>query len=78
MQELDDEQLRIISDELDLTLQRLCLEHKLPPLSLGAITIARLIHLNGFVDSKNDFGKLLLSVGDSIIKNELDKPESIH
>ena len=48
MQELDDEQLRIISDELDLTLQRLCLEHKLPPLSLGAITIARLIHLNGF------------------------------
>jgi hypothetical protein len=77
IKELDDSQLRIISDELDLTLQRLCLEHKLHTI-VESITLARLIHLNGVVDSKNDLGKLLLSIGDSIIKNELDKPESIH
>jgi hypothetical protein len=59
-------------------LQRMCIEHKMPPLALSAVTLARLIHLNGAVDSKEDFGKLLLSVGTSIINKELDKPESLH
>jgi hypothetical protein len=76
--ELDDTQLKIIADDLDIALQRLCIEHKMPPLQLSAVTLARLIHLNGAVDSKEDFGKLLLSVGNSLLNEELDKPESIH
>lgn len=78
MQELDDAQLRIIADDIDILLQRLCIEHKMPPLSVSAITLARLIHLNGVVDSKDDLGKLFVSVGNSILNKELDKPESIH
>jgi hypothetical protein len=76
--ELDDTQLKFIADDLDIMLQRMCIEHKMPPLALSAVTLARLIHLNGVVDSKEDFGKLLLSVGTSIINKKLDKPESLH
>jgi hypothetical protein len=76
--ELDDTQLRIIADDLDLTLQRICLEHKIPALSVSAIVLARLIHLNNIFESKDDLAKLFLSIGSSLINNELDKPESLH
>lgn len=78
MSGLDDTQLKLIADDLDIMLQRLCIEHKMPPLALSAVTLARLIHLNGAVDSKEDFGKLLLSVGSSLLNNELDMPERLH
>ena len=76
--ELDDTQLKIIADDVDLTLQRICIEHKIPPLSVSAIVLARLIHLNNISDSKDDLAKLFLSIGNSLINNELDKPESLH
>lgn len=78
MSELNDEQLRIIADDLDLVLQKLCIEHRMPPLAMSAVTLARLIHLNGVVDTKDDLGKLLLSVGTSLLNNDLEKPERLH
>lgn len=78
MSELDDVELSLISEELDIVLTTLCVKYKMPPLAVSAITLARLIHLNAASDSKEDFGKLLLSVGNSMANNELDKPENIH
>ena len=78
MSELNDEQLRIIADDLDLVLQKLCIEHRMPPLAISAVALARMIHLNGVTDTKEDFGKLLLSVGNSLLNNELEKPERLH
>jgi hypothetical protein len=72
--ELDNTQLRIISDDLDLVLQRLCLQHKISPLSMSGIVLARLVHLNNLSESKDDLAKLMLSIGESLSKNELDKP----
>ena len=71
--ELEDTQLRIIADDLDLMLQRLCLEHKISPLSMSGIVLARLVHLNRISDSREDLAKLMLSIGESLSKNELDK-----
>ncbi len=78
MLELDDDALRIIADELDILLQEICIKHKMPPLAVSAVTLARLIHLNGVVDTKDDLGKLLLSVGTSLLNNDLEKPERLH
>jgi hypothetical protein len=78
MPEFDDEQLSLVSEELDMVLTTICVKYKMPPLAVAAITLARLIHLNNAGDSKEDFGKLLLSVSNSIMNDELDKPESLH
>lgn len=78
MSELDDVELSLISEELDIVLTTLCIKYKMPTLAVSAITLARLLHLNLAGDSKEDFGKLLLSVGNSVLNNELDKPESLH
>ena len=72
--ELKDTQLRIIADDLDLVLQRLCLQNKISPLSMSGIVLARLVHLNNLSESKDDLAKLMLSIGESLSKNELDKP----
>ena len=78
MQEFDDSQLQFISDDIDLFITELCVKYKMPPLALSAVMLARLIHLNNSVKSSDDLAKLLLSVGESILNKELDKPESIH
>jgi hypothetical protein len=72
--ELEDTQLRIIADDLDLVLQRHCLQNKISPLSMSGIVLARLVHLNNLSESKDDLAKLMLSIGESLSKNELDKP----
>jgi hypothetical protein len=72
--ELKDTQFRIIADDLDLVLQRLCLQNKISPLSMSGIVLARLVHLNNLSESKDDLAKLMLSIGESLSKNELDKP----
>jgi hypothetical protein len=72
--ELENSQLRIIADDLDLVLQRLCLQHKISPLSMSGIVLARLVHLNNLSESKDDLAKLMFSIGESLSKNELDKP----
>lgn len=74
MSELEDQQIRVIADDLDLALQRICIEHRMAPLSVSAVALARLVHLNGAVGSKEDLGKLMLSIGNSILNNELDIP----
>ena len=74
----DDSELRILADELDTYLQETCMKYKTVPLALSAVLLARLIHLNGVFESKEDFGKLLLSVGNSLLNKEFDKPRNVH
>jgi len=54
------------------------MKYKTVPLALSAVLLARLIHLNGVFESKEDFGKLLVSVGNSLLNKEFDKPKNIH
>jgi hypothetical protein len=74
----DNEELRLLADELDIYLQESCMKYKTVPLALSAVLLARLIHLNGVFESKEDFGKLLVSVGNSLLNKELDKPRNVH
>jgi hypothetical protein len=74
----DNEELRLLADELDTYLQESCMKYKTVPLALSAVMLARLIHLNAVFESKEDFGKLLLSVGNSLLNKELDKPRNVH
>jgi len=74
----DNEELRLIADELDAYLQESCMKYKTVPLALSAVVLARLIHLNGVFETKEDFGKLLLSVGNSLLNKEFDKPRNVH
>jgi hypothetical protein len=50
----------------------------MPPLALSAVMLARLIHLNNSVKTSDELAKLLLSVGESILNKELEKPERLH
>jgi len=74
----DNEELRLLADELDTYLQESCMKYKTVPLALSAVVLARLIHLNGVFETKEDFGKLLLSVGNSLLNKEFDKPRNVH
>jgi len=74
----NNEELRLLADELDIYLQESCMKYKTVPLALSAVLLARLIHLNGVFESKEDFGKLLVSVGNSLLNKELDKPRNVH
>jgi hypothetical protein len=48
------------------------------PLSVSAVILARMIHLNRLVDGQDDLAKLFLSIGNSIVNKELDKPQNVH
>jgi len=78
MNQFDDGQLHLASEEIDLFITELCVKYKMPPLALSAVMLARLIHLNNSVKSSDDLAKLLLSVGESILNKELEKPERLH
>ena len=78
MEQFDDSQLQLVSDEVDLYISEACVKYKMPPLALSAVMLARLIHLNNSVNSSDDLAKLLLSVGESILNKELEKPERLH
>jgi hypothetical protein len=78
MDQFDDGQLHLASEEIDLFITELCVKYKMPPLALSAVMLARLIHLNNSVKSSDDLAKLLLSVGESILNKELEKPERLH
>jgi hypothetical protein len=75
---IDDKDLLDISKEVDDMLIGLATTYKMAPLSLSAILLARMIHLNRLVDGQDDLAKLFLSIGDSIINKELDKPQNVH
>ena len=78
MQEFDDGELYLISEEIDLFITESCIKYKISPLKFSAVTLARLIHLNDSVKSSDDLAKLLLSVGESILNKELEKPDRLH
>jgi hypothetical protein len=78
MQEFDDGELYLISEEIDLFITESCIKYKISPLKFSAVTLARLIHLNNSVKTSDDLAKLLLSVGESILNKELEKPERLH
>jgi hypothetical protein len=78
MDQFDDGQLHLASEEIDLFITELCVKYKMPPLALSAVLLARLIHLNNSVNSSDDLAKLLLSVSESILNKELEKPERLH
>jgi hypothetical protein len=77
---IDDKDLLDVSKEIDDMLFGISTTYKMDPLSVSAITLARLIHLNNIVDGQDDLAKLLLSIGDSIVNRELelDKPKNVH
>jgi hypothetical protein len=78
MQEFDDGELYLISEEIDLFITESCIKYKISPLKFSAVTLARLIHLNNSVKTSDELAKLLLSVGESILNKELEKPDRLH
>jgi hypothetical protein len=75
---IDDKDLLDISKEIDDMLIGLSTTYKMDPLSISAVILARMIHLNRLVDGQDDLAKLFLSIGNSIVNKELDKPQNVH
>jgi hypothetical protein len=75
---IDDNDLVDISKEVDDMLIGLSTTYKMAPLSVSAVILARMIHLNRLVDGQDDLAKLFLSIGNSIMNKELDKPQNVH
>jgi hypothetical protein len=75
---IDDKDLLDISKEVDDMLMGLATTYKMDPLSLSAVLLARMVHLNRLVDGQDDLAKLFLSIGNSIMNKELDKPKNVH
>lgn len=75
---IDDKDLLDISKEVDDMLIGLATTYKMDPLSLSAVLLARMVHLNRLVDGQDDLAKLFLSIGNSIMNKELDKPQNVH
>lgn len=75
---IDDKDLLDISKEIDDMLIGMSTTYKMDPLSVSAVILARMIHLNRLVDGQDDLAKLFLSIGNSIVNKELDKPQNVH
>jgi hypothetical protein len=75
---IDDKDLLDISKEVDDMLIGMSTTYKMDPLSVSAVILARMIHLNRLVDGQDDLAKLFLSIGNSIVNKELDKPQNVH
>ena len=75
---IDDKDLVDVSKEIDDMLIGLATTYKMAPLSVSAVILARMIHLNRLVDGQDDLAKLFLSIGNSIVNKELDKPQNVH
>jgi hypothetical protein len=75
---IDDKDLVDVSKEVDEMLIGLATTYKMDPLSISAVILARMIHLNKLVDGQEDLAKLFISIGDSIVNKELDKPWNVH
>ena len=68
--DMTDDELKHIAYEVDEYLTKMRVQHKLPPLSLCGIVLARLAMLSNAFEMTNDFIHLLESSKDSIIENE--------
>ena len=76
--EPNDIELSIITDEIDVVLQTLAIKHKMSPLSVCAVMLARMIHFSKLTDSQEDLGKLMSGIAEGINNKEFDKPGNIH
>jgi hypothetical protein len=73
---MNDEQLLKLSNQVDTFLVQTATEYETPALALSAVILARLLLLNGQVDSASDFKKLLGAVSEApIIKTT---PQPLH
>jgi len=59
---MSDEDLEKLSYWLDDVLSGAMTKYQVPPLSLAAIVVARLAHLNMAADSVGDFKKLMIDI----------------
>ena len=71
-----DEMLQELSDQIDNKLIEWLTQHKIPPLNLSAVILARLTWLAKESDCKDDFLSLLEAPKD-ILENE-DNEKQIH
>ena len=71
-----DEMLQELSDQIDNKLIEWLTQHKIPPLNLSAVILARLTWLAKESDCKDDFLSLLEAPRE-ILENE-DKEKQIH
>jgi hypothetical protein len=60
---MDDQILEHLSGEVDEIITLFCIKHKISPLVLSSIIIARLYHLNNAAGSTDDFKKLMMEIG---------------
>ena len=74
MIDIDDLDLMGPVAEVDEFLLQFCMKNKFPSLMATSVIMARLVWLNRQGGTTEDFGKLLLSVVDSIDKKEFDIP----
>lgn len=74
---IKDEDLAKLSYEIDDVMHRLCMEHKISPLVLSSIVIARLSHFNVAAKSVEDFVNLLVTVTNMDFTELNDKQEPI-
>jgi voltage-gated potassium channel Kch len=59
---MSDDDLEKLSYQLDDLLGSLMVKYQVPPLSLAAIVVARLAHLNIAADCVGDFKKLMIDI----------------
>jgi hypothetical protein len=71
-----DEMLQELSDQIDNQLVEWVTQHKMPPLNLAAVILARLTWMAKMSDCKDDFLSLLEAPRD-ILENE-DNEKQIH
>jgi hypothetical protein len=59
---MDDKNLEILSGEVDELLVKLCIKHKLSPLLLSAVFLARMLKLNQDAHSESDYKALMFEI----------------
>ena len=64
---MTDEHLSKLSNEIDAFLIQKATDNETPALALSAIILARLLHLNNYANSTDDFKLLLTTVSEAPI-----------
>ena len=75
---MSDDDLEKISYELDDILKNLLIIYEVSPLSLAAIVVARLAHLNIAADCIEDFKKLMLDIATKDLPNPKRITKQVH
>mgnify|MGYP003343663724 CR=1 FL=1 len=75
---MNDKDLEILSNAMDELLVRTCIQHKVSPLILSSVLLARLMHLNEAAHSMDDYKQLLVEVGTGVVGEDEDYDRVIH